>query len=66
MPSIRIPQIDEVAYVYLLLEFQNSADPWMALHNSHAFTPQGVPLGVVSADCLARQPASPRLLVRAS
>ncbi len=26
------------------------------LHNSHAFTPEGVPLGVVSADCWARDP----------
>jgi len=29
----------------------------LVLHNSHAFTPQGVPLGVVSADCWARDPA---------
>lgn len=28
----------------------------LMLHNSHAFTPQGVPLGVVSADCWARDP----------
>jgi hypothetical protein len=28
----------------------------LVLHNSHAFTPEGVPLGVVSADCWARDP----------
>ena len=28
----------------------------LMLHNSHAFTPQGVPLGVVSAECWARDP----------
>ena len=27
----RVRRGDEVAYVYLLLEFQSSADPWMAL-----------------------------------
>ena len=29
----------------------------LVLHNSHAFTPAGVPLGVVSAECWARDPA---------
>jgi hypothetical protein len=29
----------------------------LVLHNSHAFTPEGVPLGVVSAACWARDPA---------
>jgi len=29
----------------------------LVLHNSHAFTPDGVPLGVVSAECWARDPA---------
>jgi hypothetical protein len=28
----------------------------LVLHNSHAFTPEGVPLGVVSAECWARDP----------
>lgn len=28
----------------------------LVLHNSHAFTPEGVPLGVVSAACWARDP----------
>jgi len=28
----------------------------LILHNSHAFTPDGVPLGVVSAECWARDP----------
>ena len=28
----------------------------LILHNSHAFTPDGVPLGVVTADCWARDP----------
>ncbi len=28
----------------------------LILHNSHAFTPDGVPLGVVTADCWAREP----------
>lgn len=32
----------------------------LILHNSHAFTPQGVPLGVVSADCWARDPQEHR------
>ncbi len=31
----------------------------LMLHNSHAFTPDGVPLGVVSADCWARDPNDP-------
>ena len=30
----------------------------LVLHNSHAFTPDGVPLGVVSAECWARDPAA--------
>jgi hypothetical protein len=30
----------------------------LVLHNSHAFTPDGVPLGVVSAACWARDPAA--------
>ena len=39
----------------------------LLLHNSHAFTPDGgVPLGVVSAACWARDPQSPRLLVQAN
>jgi hypothetical protein len=29
----------------------------LVLHNSQAFTPEGVPLGVVSAECWARDPA---------
>jgi hypothetical protein len=29
----------------------------LVLHHSHAFTPAGVPLGVVSAECWARDPA---------
>jgi hypothetical protein len=29
----------------------------LVLHHSHAFTPDGVPLGVVSAECWARDPA---------
>ena len=32
----------------------------LMLHNSHAFTPLGVPLGVVSADCWARDPEDHR------
>ena len=30
----------------------------LGLHNSHAFTPDGVPLGVVSATCWAHDPAA--------
>ena len=30
----------------------------LLLHHSHAFTPAGVPLGVVSAECWARDPAA--------
>ena len=30
----------------------------LVLHHSHAFTPAGVPLGVVSAECWARDPAA--------
>lgn len=32
----------------------------LILHNSHAFTPEGLPLGVVSADCWARDPEEHR------
>ena len=32
------------------------------LHNSHAFTPDGVPLGVVSAECWACDPAAQQTL----
>jgi len=33
----------------------------LVLHNSHAFTPAGVPLGVVSAECWARDPAQQQI-----
>ena len=35
----RVRRGDEVAYVYLLLEFQSSADAWMALRNQYGWQP---------------------------
>jgi len=37
----------------------------LMMHNGHVFIPEGVPLGVVSAEAWARDPDSPRILVRA-